>query len=124
MDHIIIRDLEVWYRVGVPEEERAAPQRLLLSLDLEADLAPSAASDELHHTVDYHAVTRRLLKFGDGRSWNLIEKLAVDIAEIILHEYRVSGVEIEVQKFVIPETRHVAVRIFRSSQPPSPPQGQ
>jgi hypothetical protein len=29
MDKITISDLEVFYRVGVPEEERAEPQRLL-----------------------------------------------------------------------------------------------
>jgi 7,8-dihydroneopterin aldolase/epimerase/oxygenase len=114
MDHIIIRELEVFYRVGVPEWERATPQRLLLNLDLEADLAEAAASDDLSQTIDYFAVTRHLLAFGHDRSWQLIEKLAVDIAEVMLSVYHARTVEVEVRKFVIPETRYVAVRITRS----------
>jgi FolB domain-containing protein len=68
MDHII-SDLEVAYRVGVPEVERATPQRLLLSLDLEVDFVDRAASDDLDHTIDYYAVTRRcssMAKVGVG----------------------------------------------------------
>jgi FolB domain-containing protein len=114
MDHIIIRDLEVQYRVGVPEDERATPQRLLLSLDLEADLSRAGVSDDIGHTIDYQAVTRQLLAFGNGRSWRLIEKLAVDIAESILTEFGAKSVEVEVRKFIIPETRYVAVRVSRS----------
>jgi dihydroneopterin aldolase len=114
MDGIIIRELEVFYCVGVTEAERAAPQRLLLNLEITTDLAPAAASDDLGHTTDYYVLTRQLLAFGNGRSWRLIEKLASDIAEWVLKDARVIGVEVEVRKFVIPEARYVAVRVGRS----------
>ena len=80
MDLIIIRELAVSYRVGVTEEERATPQRLLLDLEISHDCAPAAARDDLTRTIDYQAVCQRLLRFGDGHSWKLIETLAVDIA--------------------------------------------
>ena len=41
MDQIIIQDLEVFYRVGVPKRERAKPQRLLLTVQLEHDFGPA-----------------------------------------------------------------------------------
>lgn len=116
MDHIIIRELEVSYRVGVPEVERAIPQRLLLSLDLELDLSGAAASDDLGHTIDYYVVTRQLLEYGKGRSWRLIEKLAADLAEFILAEFHAGAVTVEVRKFIIPETRYVAVRVHRTRE--------
>jgi dihydroneopterin aldolase len=106
---ISIVDLEVFYRVGVPDAERAHPQRLLLTLRLEADFAAAARTDALGDTVDYFAVTQRLLKFGDGRSWKLIEKLAADIGEAILDEFKVTRLSIEVKKFIIPETRYISV---------------
>jgi FolB domain-containing protein len=112
-DSIVIRDLEVWYRVGVPDEERAQPQRLLLTVELVHDFSAAALGDDLNRTIDYYAVSQRLLRFGEGRSWKLIETLAVEIAESILKEYGPRRVAVEVQKFIIPETRHVAVRVVR-----------
>jgi 7,8-dihydroneopterin aldolase/epimerase/oxygenase len=113
MDTIIIEDLEVYYRVGVPDLERAQPQRLLLCVEIEHDFTEAAAADDLSRTVDYYAVTRRLLGYGEGRSWSLIETLAVDVAELVLAEFRVEAVRVTVKKFILAETRHVAVRVER-----------
>ena len=116
MDHIVICDLEVAYRVGVSEVERATSQRLLLSLDLEVEFDRAIASDNLDHTIDYYAVTRHLLEYGQGRTWRLIEKLAADIAELMLTEFHARAVTVEVRKFIIPETRYVAVRLRRARE--------
>jgi len=116
MDHIVICDLEVAYRVGVSEVERATAQRLLLSLDLEVEFDRAVASDNLDHTIDYYAVTRHLLEYGQGRTWRLIEKLAADIAELMLTEFHPRAVTVEVRKFIIPETRYVAVRLRRARE--------
>jgi dihydroneopterin aldolase len=113
MDKIIISDLEVFYRVGVPDAERANPQRLLITVEMTRDVSAAVAADDLTKTIDYHAVTQRLLKFGDGRSWKLIEKLAAEIARMVLAEFAADGVTVEVRKFIIPEARHVAVRLTR-----------
>lgn len=112
-DQIHIEDLEVFYRVGVPEEERAKPQRLLLSITLFHDFHQAAATDDLRHTIDYYAVTQRLLKLGEGQTWRLIETLAHEIAELILREFRPSAVDVEIKKFILPETKWVSVKVRR-----------
>ncbi len=114
MDKIIISDLEVWYCVGVPDEERAVAQRLLLSIEMFLDFSQAVATDDLTKTIDYFAVTQQLLAFGTGRSWKLIEKLAEDISAMVLTDYAAHRVAVEVKKFIIPETKYVAVRIERS----------
>jgi dihydroneopterin aldolase len=114
MDVIRVCDLEVFYRVGVPAEERANPQRLLLDIRMESDFREAAATDDLTKTIDYFAVTQRLLKFGEGREWKLIEKLAQDIAATILNEFKPAAVRVEVKKFIIPETRYVSVAVERN----------
>src|ERR1022692_2875895 len=114
MSKISIVDLEVCYRVGVPDAERAQPQRLLLTVEMESDFSAAAKSDDIADTIDYFAVTQRLLKFGEGREWKLIEKLAADIADAILSEFKPQSVTVEVKKFVIPQTRHVAVSLTRA----------
>jgi FolB domain-containing protein len=113
MDTILIEDLEVWYHVGVPDEERARPQRLLLTVAMAHDFAAAAAGDDLTRTIDYYAVSRRLLSLGEGRSWRLIETLAEDVALLVLAEFGAAQVSVEVKKFILPEARHVAVRITR-----------
>jgi FolB domain-containing protein len=113
MSKISIVDLEVFYRVGVPDEERAKPQRLLLSVDMDFDFSKAAKSDGIADTIDYFAVSQRLLKFGEGREWKLIEKLAADLADAILSEFKPQSVTVEVKKFPIPQARHVAVKFSR-----------
>ena len=109
MAKISIVDLEVFYRVGVPDTERAQPQRLLLTVTLETDFTAAAKSDGIADTINYYSVSQRLLQLGDGREWRLLEKLAADIVEIILTEFQPQSVAVEVKKFIIPQARHVSV---------------
>ena len=110
---ISIADLEVFYRVGVPDVERATAQRLHLNIDLEFDFSAAARSNDIADTIDYYAVTQRFLKFGEGRSWKLIEKLATDIANTSLIEFKPAAVTVEVKKFIIPEARYVSVTVAK-----------
>jgi 7,8-dihydroneopterin aldolase/epimerase/oxygenase len=113
MDTITISDLEVHYRVGVPDAERAQPQRLLLTVEMEHDFAAAAAGDDLRQTIDYYAVSRRLLALGEGREWKLIETLACEVADLILRSFQAASVTVEVKKFILPEARHVSVKVHR-----------
>lgn len=115
MDTITICDLEVFYHVGVPDEERARPQRLLLTVEMDLDFTEAATSDNLRATVDYASVSRQLQSFGEGRSWKLIETLAVDIAALVsvLADQTPQAVRVEVKKFILPETRFVSVKVER-----------
>ena len=114
MAQIRIVDLEVFYRVGVPETERVQPQRLLLTVEMTSDFSAAAAADELAATIDYYAVTQRLLRFGEGRSWKLIETLAVELAEMVLKEFKPQAVSVEVKKFIIPQARFVSMSLTKT----------
>ena len=109
MSFITIVDLEVFYRVGISEEERAKPQRLLLTLDIQFDFSSAAVSGRIGRTIDYYEVTQRLLKLGEKRSWRLIESVATDIADKILSEFHPESVTVEVKKFSVPEACYVSV---------------
>ena len=116
-DRIHIEDLEVHFHVGVPEEERARPQRLLVTVDLDLDFGPAARADDVEKTINYFEVSQRLLRFGDGQSWKLIERLAVDLAETLIREFKPEAAMVEVKKFVLPESRWVSVCVVRQRQP-------
>lgn len=108
---ITVTDLEVYFCVGVPEQERVRPQRLLLTVEMEFDFSTAAKTDSIADTIDYFTVSQRLLRFGEGKSWKLIEKLAADICEMILSDFHPQSVSAEVKKFPIPQARHVSVTV-------------
>jgi dihydroneopterin aldolase len=109
MSKITIVDLEVHYCVGVTDEERAKPQRLLLTIDMSLDFSSAAVSDRIERTINYQTVAEDLLKFGEGRSWKLLEKLVDNVAERIIDEYKPQAVLVEAKKFSIPQARFVSV---------------
>jgi len=117
MSKITIVDLEVHYCVGVTDEERAKPQRLLLTVDMSLDFSSAAVSDRIERTINYQTVADDLLKFGEGRSWKLVEKLVTNVAERILAEYKPQGVMVEVKKFSIPQARFISVSTGQALQP-------
>ncbi|MGA2241337.1 MAG: dihydroneopterin aldolase [Verrucomicrobiota bacterium] len=113
MSFITIVDLEVFYRVGISDEERAKPQRLLLTLDIKFDFSSAAISGRIGRTIDYYEVAQRLLKLGETRSWRLIESVATDVADKIILEFHPESVTVEVKKFSVPEARYVSVSLTK-----------
>jgi len=114
MSRISIVDLEVFYSVGVTDEERAKPQRLLVTVDLHYDFSSAAVSDRVEKTINYFEVAQELLKYGEGRSWKLLEKLVANIVDMLLSRYKPSAVTVEVKKFPMPEAKYVSVNLTRT----------
>ncbi len=115
-DQILIEELELTARLGVPEEERAQPQRLTVSLVLEPKAGFRDLADELARTIDYAAVCAELERFVSGRQDKLLETLAHEMAEYLLAKFNLRRVELELRKFILPQTRFVAVRIAREKR--------
>ncbi len=114
MSRVNIVDLEVFYQVGVTDEERAKPQRLLITVEMDFDFTAAALSDRIEKTINYFDVAQELLKYGERRSWKLLEKLAANIADHIMARFRPETVQVEVKKFPIPEARYVSVIVART----------
>lgn len=114
MSKITIVDLEVHYCVGVTDEERATPQRLLLTVDMSLDFSSAAVSDRIERTINYQTVAEDLLKFGEGRSWKLLEKLVANVADRILTEYQPQSVLVEAKKFSVPQAKFISVSMGQS----------
>lgn len=114
-DAIVVSSLELSANVGVPDEERAEPQRLTLNLTLFPKRGFSGLGDDLNQTVDYFALTRRLRKCASERPRRLIETLVEELAACILTEFAVAAVDLELRKYILPDTEFVAVRIRRTA---------
>jgi dihydroneopterin aldolase len=111
-DRIIIKSLEAFARIGVPDEERSRPQRLEMDLLLETDFR--GIGDEVSRTTDYAVVADWVNAECARSECRLIETLAENLAGGVLLAFPlVQAVDLEIRKFILPHTRHVAVRLRR-----------
>jgi len=97
-DRIHLFDARISCRVGVPAEERAQPQELLIDLTLGVDLRPAAYSENIGDTVDYAQVLDLLFFVAGAREWVLIESLAEALCEAILRQFPVLSVRLLLRK--------------------------
>ena len=112
-DQIMIEELALSACIGVSEDERAQPQGLSACLVLEPVRDFRDLGDDLARTIDYAAVCAELQGFVSSRQDKLLETLANAVAEHLLATFPLRRIEIELRKFILPETRYVAVRIAR-----------
>jgi phosphoglycolate phosphatase len=112
-ERIEIRRQRVPVRVGVPDEERAVEQEVEISVTMTPARRFAGAGDSLERTVDYFAVSERVRAVAREKERKLIETLADDIAAMVRAEFAVARVEVEVRKFILPDTECVAVRMAR-----------
>jgi dihydroneopterin aldolase len=112
-DAIHIQELELFTTIGVPDEERDAPQRLVVNLTLYPARGLAGLEDKVENTVDYFDVCQAVINLARARERRLIETLAEEIGKLLLGNFPLSAVEIELRKFIIPETAYIAVIIRR-----------
>ncbi|MBW3557498.1 MAG: dihydroneopterin aldolase [Actinobacteria bacterium] len=117
MDVIELRGLRVLGTHGVLAEEQVRAQPFEVDLDVEADLAAAAASDDLSDTLDYGQVAALVAEVVGGPHFQLLEGLAVRIAETVLARPGVRSVTVTVRKLRPPvpvDLASAGVRVSRS----------
>lgn len=112
-DRIVIDSLELESRLGVPDDERAGSQRLTLSLVLEPRAAFNSLDDRIERAVDYAEVCLAAKEIAADRPRRLLETLAEDIAAELLRRFKIQSVELELRKYILPDTAFVAARLRR-----------
>jgi dihydroneopterin aldolase len=102
-----IRGLELLAYCGVLDEEQARRQPFRLDLDLYLDLRAAGASDDLADTVDYGAVTDKVMALVEGERFTLVERLAQRVADLAFESPAVAAVTVTVAKIRPPLAVHV-----------------
>ncbi|MCA1660097.1 MAG: dihydroneopterin aldolase [Verrucomicrobiaceae bacterium] len=115
-DAIIIHELELSARIGVPDEERRIPQRLIVSFTLWLPRRFDQIKGDLAQTVDYAAVACDVKEFVSAREDKLLETLADALAAHLLGKYPLRRVRLELRKFVLADTAYVAAVCERESR--------
>ena len=98
MDKIFLNELKIDTVIGIFEWERRILQTVIIDLEMDADIAKAAKSDDVIDTLNYKSVAKRVQKFVEDSSFKLVESLAEHIASIILDEFPVNWVKVRVNK--------------------------
>jgi len=120
-DRIELRGLRALGTHGVLAEERSRPQPFEIDLDVVADLAVAAETDDLSQTVDYGALAAQVVRVVAGERCDLLERLAARIAETVLADRRVAIVTVSVRKLrpsVPVDLASAGVRVTRGRDRP------
>ena len=113
-DKIHIRDLLLRAIIGVNEEERTKKQDVIINITLDTDHS-KAASDDIADTVDYKALTKKIIKLVEKSNFFLVEKLALEISNLCLADTRVTRAVVTVEKpGALRFARTVGVTVDRS----------
>jgi dihydroneopterin aldolase len=107
MDIVFIRGLEVRAIIGVRDWERQVKQTVVLNLEMETDVQAAAATDDLDGTLSYTDVADALETFVGNSSFQLIETLAEQAAALVMAEFGVGWLRLELIKPRPLSGRHV-----------------
>lgn len=114
-DKVHIEQLEVFTRIGVPEEERANPQKLTVSISLWPYQQTSDLADHIERAVNYSAVSEETKNFVRDQSVSLIETLADRLAIHLLKSFPIQKVTIDLRKFALQDAKYVSVTVTRNA---------
>jgi FolB domain-containing protein len=114
MDQVFITDLVARGIIGLNDWEREKPQEILINIVLFADLNKPGHSDNIHDSVNYRTVAKKVLAHAETAQRQTVEALAADIARLCLQETGVQRVRIRVEKpSAVRFSRSVGVEIER-----------
>jgi len=118
MDIIYLHGLKVDCVIGVWEWERRITQSVTIDLDMGFDISNAAASDNLENTLSYKDVSKRVEVFVRESGFALVEKLAEEVARILLDEFAIKWCRVKINKFgAVRGAGDVGVLIERGEKP-------
>jgi dihydroneopterin aldolase len=114
-DRIDIVGLSVPTVIGIFDWERRVRQRVLLDLTLWTDVRRAARTDRIEDALDYKRVSKRLQEFVAKARFRLLERMAEEVARILLEEFGARRARVRVEKpGALRGARTVAVTVTRS----------
>jgi dihydroneopterin aldolase len=119
MDTIFISELKLDALIGIYAWEHEVPQTLQLDLELAIDASRCARSGKIADTVDYAKVVACIAATVAGRHFTLIEKLAEEIAAVILRDFATPWVRVSIAKLApLRGVKKLGIVIERGSREP------
>lgn len=111
-DCLNIDGLKIQTRIGIHAWEQQIDQTLLM--DIRFAISPVQPTLDFEEAIDYDAICQAVTGFVAGQPFELIEHVAVKVADLILSTFAVKQVTVKVTKpFAIKNAAGVSVTVTR-----------
>ncbi|PZO62598.1 MAG: dihydroneopterin aldolase [Pseudoxanthomonas suwonensis] len=118
MDRVFIEALAIECVIGIYDWERTIRQTVVLDIEMAFDNRKPAQTDAITDTLDYKAVSKRLIAFVQQSQYGLVETLAEECARIIREEFGVAWLRLKLSKpGAVTGSKAVGVIIERGVRP-------
>ncbi len=112
--HVFVRNLAIMATLGIHEEEKLRPQRVVINIDLTVKERGGPLDDNIANVVSYEKVVDHIKDIVARGHVNLVETLAEMIAARCLENTWVLGVRVRIEKpDIIAEAQSVGIEIER-----------
>lgn len=98
MDWIHIQQIRAYGYTGFLPEEQVLGQWFEVNLELGLDLTQAGISDQIEDTVDYRSIITAVQAQVETSQFKLLERLAAEIAQVVLQHPLVQEVRVKLTK--------------------------
>nr|MCU0734047.1 dihydroneopterin aldolase [Methylotetracoccus sp.] len=84
--------------IGIYDWEREIKQTIILDAEMAADVRKAAATDQIADTLDYKAVSKRIINFVESSEFYLVETLAERLAALLVEEFAIPWLRLTLNK--------------------------
>ena len=116
MDKVFIENLEIETIIGIFGWEREVKQIVRISLEMSFDISKAGKSDNIDDALDYKKLGKSIVNFVENSSFFLVEKMAEEIASLVLKNEQIEEIKLRVEKpGALRGSKSVGVEILRTS---------
>ncbi|HHG9996379.1 TPA: bifunctional dihydroneopterin aldolase/7,8-dihydroneopterin epimerase [Yersinia enterocolitica] len=117
MDIVFIEELSVITTIGVYDWEQTIQQKLVFDIEMGWDNRKAAASDDVNDCLSYADISDAVIKHVEMQPFALVERVAEEIADLLLQRFNSPWVRIKVSKpGAVAQARNVGVVIERGQR--------
>lgn len=98
MDIVFIEQLSVITTIGVYDWEQTIEQKLVFDIEMGWDNRLAAKSDDVKDCLSYADISETVVKHVEGQRFALVERVAEEVAELLLNRFNSPWVRIKLSK--------------------------
>lgn len=95
---IKIENLRLRTIIGVYDWEKENRQDLIINVAIDFDGRKAVKSDSIDDTLDYKAINKKIISFVETNDFNLLERVAWGICDIVFEYPAVKWASVKVEK--------------------------
>ncbi|MBK4775745.1 dihydroneopterin aldolase [Candidatus Pantoea edessiphila] len=114
MDIIFIEELVIYTTIGIYDWEKKTKQKLIIDIEMMWDSWSLSKQEDLNICLNYSDVSEAIVTFLANNHFLLVERVAEEIANLLMKRFRSPGVYVKVGKpSAIAQAKQVGVKIKR-----------